>query len=261
MTNPFARVSRAAQPAVDQPLSPLPPAGHIFDLTRRLTPTDLDGDDCLRPDGIARHLHETGIEHLAGKHLLAENPHWTVRRTVVDIVEPIAYPAQLRLRRWCSGLASMWSSMRLRIDADNGGLVETEGFWVHLNPDTGNPARISDRYLQLMATTAAADPPAWRPWLRAPLPASIGERFPLRRTDFDPGGRVAATAYWAAIHEYTTGASDLTARPHRYVLESHKPVRTGEHIDVYTDRGRDGLTVWFAVDRDVRALAQLRRAP
>jgi acyl-ACP thioesterase len=261
VTNPFARVSNASPPAVDQPLSPLPTAGHIFDLDVRLGPLDLDGDDCLRPDGIARHLHETGVEHLAAKHLLAENPHWTVRRTVVDVIEPIAYPARLRLRRWCSGLSSMWSAMRLRLDADNGGLIETEGFWVHLNPDTLNPARISDRYRQLLATTAAREPLLWRPWLRAPLPASIGDRFPLRRTDFDPLGQLTTPAYWSAVHEYTTTASDLTARPHRYVLESHKPVRDGDHVDIYTDRGRDGLTIWFAVDRDVRAIAQLRRAP
>ncbi|MQY27867.1 acyl-ACP thioesterase domain-containing protein [Nocardia aurantia] len=261
MTSPFARVPHASQPAMDRPLPPLPEAGHIFDRTLRLTPTDLDGDDCLRPDGIARHIHETGIEHLAATHLLAGNPHWTVRRTVVDVIEPIAYPAELRLRRWCSGLASMWSAMRLRLDTDRGGLIETEGFWVHLNPDTRNPARISDRYLQLMATTAAPEPLSWRPWLRAPLPASMGDRFPLRRSDFDHFGQLAATTYWAGVYEYLTDAGDVTARPHRYILECHKAVRPGEHVDIYTDRGRDGLTIWFAVDRDVRALAQLRRAP
>jgi acyl-ACP thioesterase len=47
-----------------------------------------------------------------------------------------------------------WCEKRVRIDGRKGGLIESEAFWINVNPDTLMPSRISDEFLEgLHATT------------------------------------------------------------------------------------------------------------
>ncbi|MGW5227564.1 acyl-[acyl-carrier-protein] thioesterase [Nocardia niigatensis] len=242
------------------PLAPVPGSGHIFDVTRRLGTVDMDENQHLRIDGIARHLQDAGVDHLVHCGALDTHPHWIVRRTVIDVLQPITWPAQLRMRRWCSGISPRWCTMRVRIDSDTGGLIETEGFWIHMNKETMSPSRIADDFFELMSTTTDNRRLRWRQWLEAPQPTAPATPFPLRRTDTDHFQHITNTAYWHAIHEMTTEATDLTRAPHRFVLEYNKPIRYGETLDIRTTRTPDALTLWFAVGDDTRAIAQLRPA-
>ncbi|WP_157574644.1 acyl-[acyl-carrier-protein] thioesterase [Nocardia jejuensis] len=244
-----------------RPLPAVPTSGHIFDIDRRLGTVDMDENQGLRIDGIARHIQDAGVDHLVHCEALDTHPHWIVRRTVIDVIRPIAWPAQLRLRRWCSGISPRWCTMRVRIDSDNGGLIDTEGFWIHMNKETMSPSRVQDKFFELMSTTTDEHRLRWKQWLGEPLPHATGARFPLRRTDVDHFGHVTNTAYWHAVHEFAAEAEDLTGGPHRFVLEYNKPIRYGEQLDVHTVGGQDALDLWFAVDGDVRAVAQLRAAP
>ncbi|MBF6332472.1 acyl-[acyl-carrier-protein] thioesterase [Nocardia transvalensis] len=250
-------IPAVADPIV-RPLAPVPATGHIFDVERRLGTADMDEHQYLRIDGIARHLQEAGVDHLVHAGAMDSHPHWIVRRTVIDVLRPVEWPAQLRVRRWCSGLSSRWLAMRVRIDADNGGLIETEGFWIHMNKDTMSPSRLADQFFALMATTATDQRLRWKQWLTDPLPTTPATPFPLRRTDIDHFQHVTNTAYWHAVHEHAATAPDLTAGPHRYVLEYNKPIRFGEPLTLHTTRTPDTLTLWFTVDTDIRALAHLR---
>ncbi|MTK31248.1 hypothetical protein GL305_15020, partial [Nocardia seriolae] len=152
------------------PLAPVPDSGHIFDVTRRLGTVDMDENQNLRIDGIARHLQDAGVDHLIHMDALDTHPHWIVRRTVIDVLQPITWPAQLRIRRWCSGISPRWCTMRARIDSDTGGLIETEGFWIHMNKDTMSPSRVADEFFDLMCTTTADHRLRWRQWLDTPHP-------------------------------------------------------------------------------------------
>lgn len=239
------------------PLVAVPDSGHIFDVTRRLGTVDMDENQNLRIDGIARHLQDAGVDHLIHMDALDTHPHWIVRRTVIDVLQPITWPAQLRIRRWCSGISPRWCTMRARIDSDTGGLIETEGFWIHMNKDTMSPSRVADEFFDLMCTTTADHRLRWRQWLDTPLPTTPGTRFPLRRTDTDHFQHITNTAYWHAIHEFTADATELTQSPHRFVLEYNKPIRYGELLDIHTTRNTDTLTLWFSVAGDTRAIAQL----
>ncbi|WP_067813499.1 acyl-[acyl-carrier-protein] thioesterase [Nocardia inohanensis] len=252
-------LSAGLEPA-RQPLAPVPSTGHIFDVTRRLGTVDMDENQGLRIDGIARHIQDAGVDHLVHCDALESHPHWIVRRTVIDVIRPITWPAQLRLRRWCSGISPRWCTMRVRIDADNGGLVETEGFWIHMNKETMSPSRVADEFFDLMCTTTDEQRLRWKQWLTEPLPAGHGIGFPLRRTDIDHFGHVTNTAYWHAVHEFTADATQFTDGPHRFVLEYNKPIRYGQQLDIHTRRTPDALTLWFSVEGDVRAVAQLRAA-
>ncbi|WP_225729312.1 MULTISPECIES: acyl-[acyl-carrier-protein] thioesterase [unclassified Nocardia] len=263
MPKEFASPASSAGTVIEEhpalrPLAPVPPTGHIFDIRRRMGTVDMDERMCLRIDGIARQLQEAGVDHLFHVDAMDDHPHWIVRRTVIDVIRPIEWPAELRLRRWCSGLSPRWCNMRVRIDGDNGGLIETEGFWIHMNKQTMGPSRVADRFFELMSSTTAEHRLRWQQWLTDQLPSVAGTRFPLRRTDIDHFDHLTNTAYWHGVHESCAEAADLMAGPHRYILEYNKPVRFGEHVDIHTDRTADALTMWFAVDGDVRAIARMR---
>ncbi|WP_443678200.1 acyl-[acyl-carrier-protein] thioesterase [Nocardia pulmonis] len=241
-----------------RPLAPVPSSGHIFDVERRLGTVDMDEHRYLRLDGIARHLQEAGVDHLVATGAMDTHPHWIVRRTVIDVIRPIEWPAQLRVRRWCSALSSRWLAMRVRIDADNGGLIETEGFWIHMNKDTMSPSRIHDEFADLMATTATDHRLRWKQWLHTPVPDAPGIPFPLRRSDIDHFEHMTNTAYWHAVHEYASPATDLTTTPHRYILEYNKPIHFGDPLHLHPLRTPDTLTLLFAVHSTPRATAHLR---
>jgi acyl-ACP thioesterase len=146
LADPSPVVSSAGEHALYLPLAPMPPSGHMFDIARRLSSVDMDENQFLRVDGIARLLQDAGADHLICTGAMRDHPHWVVRRTVIDVIRPITWPAELRVRRWCSALSSRWCAMRVRIDSDTGGQIETEGFWIHMNKQTMSPSRVSDQF-------------------------------------------------------------------------------------------------------------------
>lgn len=241
-----------------EPLAPIPGSGHIFETAWRLTTFDMDENHHLRLDAVARYLQEAGAMHLEHVGMMDEHPHWIVRRTVVDVIRPIQWPGQIRVRRWCSGISPRWCTMRVRIDGPEGGLIETEGFWINMNKQTMGPSRLSDPFFDLMATTASEHRLKWRPWLIEPLANEPGIPFPLRRTDVDHFEHVNNTAYWHGIHEVTT---ELAEPAHRFVIEYAKPISLGEQVRIHTRRIGNALNIWFAVDGDVRSLARISSPP
>ncbi|MGW4534651.1 acyl-[acyl-carrier-protein] thioesterase [Nocardia sp. NPDC004340] len=249
---------RAAADPLSAPLAPVPGSGHIFDVDRRLSTVDMDENRKMRIDGIARHLQDAGVDHLMHIGSLESHPHWIVRRTVIDVLRPIAWPTRLRVRRWCSGVSPRWCTMRVRIDSEAGGLVDTEGFWIHVNKATMSPSRLTDEFFELMATTTDDHRLRWRQWLDAPAPAADGTRYTFRRADTDHFRHITNTAYWHAVHEFAADAPGLTRGPHRYILEYNKPIRFGEPLDIHAVDAPGALTLWFTVDQETRAIAQLR---
>ncbi len=83
------------------------PDGHppdVFDTSWSLRMADVDRDGRLRFDGATRHIQDVGQDQLRQMGYEDVHPAWIVRRTMIDIVEPIEFPPDiLRLRRWCSG--------------------------------------------------------------------------------------------------------------------------------------------------------------
>jgi len=72
---------------------------------------------------------------------------------MVHLIRPIEFQDMLRLRRWCSGTSTRWSEIRVRIDGGQGGLIESEAFWIDINRDTGMPSRLGDVLDELHRTT------------------------------------------------------------------------------------------------------------
>ena len=122
---------------------------------------------------ISSSLDGWGIQDIGHDHVHAlgfdkTHPVGVVRRTVVDLIRPIEFQDMLRLRRWCSGTSTRWCEIRVRIDGGQGGLIESEAFWININRDTGMPSRLGDDFLDELQRTTDVHRLRWTATARTP---------------------------------------------------------------------------------------------
>jgi acyl-ACP thioesterase len=246
-------------PDADKPLSALPSTGYVYRTSWPVTTGDIDGQLHLRLDGVARYIQEAGAENLVDAGEAEAHPHWIVNRTVIDVVEPIEWPNDVTLSRWCSALSTRWCTMRVDLVGSGGGRIETEGFWIAINKDTLTPARVSDTLTEKFASTTTEHRLKWRPWLENPTGVDTITPFALRRTDIDIFAHVTNTAYWHAIHEVMAQHPDVCTAPYRAVVEYRRPIQFGEDVTLQSVRRGDEVHIALAVGDDVRAKALLRK--
>ncbi len=245
-------------PERSAPLHPLPADGYVYRTGWRLTTSDIDQDGRIRLDGVARYIQEVGAEHLLDAGHAEIHPHWIVQRTVIDVVEPLEWPSDISFARWCSGISSRWCSMRVRLRGSEGGLIETEGFWINMNKDTQTPSLISDEFFTRLATTTDNHRLKWRPWLDAAADGVTVTPFALRSTDIDHFRHVNNTVYWHGVHEVLARAGGPFEAPYRSVVEYRKPIQPQEAVDIVWRRSGGELRLWFVVADQVRAAGLVR---
>ena len=246
----------------DRPLAPRAADSRAFTTGWPVRTGDVDPDNRLRFDGVARYLQDVAWENLQATFFKDTDPMWIVRRTVIDVVSPVIWPGNVELERWCDAMSTRWTDMRVRITGDDGGLIETMGFWINISSTTGMPTRISDTALAFLAETTAEQRLRWRPWLTEPAPpeSESDKVFPLRATDIDQYNHVNNAAYWHAVEEQLVDLPKLTVGPHRAIIEYVAPVLANEHVMVrsrYSDDGSPVLKLWFVVDGDVRTTVRV----
>lgn len=251
-------------------ITPLPerPAGAFhFSTDYRIRAGDVDQELRLRFDSVARYLQDVANDNLAASTFGFTDPFWLVRRTVIDVLEPIAWPGTVHLERWCSALSTRWAQMRVRMiatpetdrinsDPTRGGLIETESFWINVN-DSGMPTRISDGGFEYLSSMTSEHRLRWRQFNDSTLPGSGSKDLAtdrphiLRTTDFDPLKHVNNSAYWAVIEDELIDHPDLKNVPHRAVIEYLRPIAPRSDITVRRRRAGDELHVWMIVDDQV----------
>ncbi|MDN5756962.1 MAG: thioesterase [Tomitella sp.] len=249
-------------------------APQCFETSYRVRTGDVDQQKALRLDSVARYLQDVAYDNLEAAGFARTDPFWVVRRTVVDVIEPISWPGTVTLQRWCASLSTRWTNMRVRITSEHGtnrlnpherpaGLIETEAFWINVN-ERGLPTRISDGGLELLASTTDEYRLRWQAMNpRTPPSAdSVGAQrdrmHVLRSTDFDPLEHLNNAAYWAAVEDELVYHPDLTACPHRAVIEYLRPVPPGSEIVVRRRRTQDQLQM-LSVDGGVAATVTVSR--
>ncbi|MCG5432938.1 acyl-[Mycobacterium sp. MYCO198283] len=240
------------------PLAELPDHGYVYRTSWPVATYDMDTSQHLRLDGVARYIQEVGAENLTDAGMADVHPHWIVQRTVIDVIQPIAWPAVISFQRWCSGMSTRWCTMRVRLDGDDGGRIETEGFWINMNKETQTPSRISDDFFDRFATTTDNHRLKWRPWLDTHVESDTVTPFPLRVTDIDHFRHVNNTVYWHAIHEVLASAPEFERAPYRAVLEYRQPIQPQEAVELHSAVRDDGLRIWFVVAGEARACALVR---
>ncbi len=120
------------------------------------------------------------------------------------------------------------------VDGRHGGLIETEGFWINMNMETGAPSRLEDRFFELLATTTDERRLRWKAWLTAPLVAQTERPFPLRRGDADRLDHVNNAVYLQAMREVFPLIPEVVTAPHRLVIEYNEPIVYGEDVRIAT---------------------------
>lgn len=241
------------------------PDARFFAADYRVRTGDVDQQMRVRLDALARYLQDVANDNIAEVSFADTDPFWIVRRTVIDVLEPITWPSDFHAERWCSAVSTRWAEMRLRLTAVSetnrfnpeprpNGVVETSAFWINVN-ESGMPSRLSDVAFDALASMADEHRLRWRSMNPEPAPpeaeCSAADRVHvLRSTDFDPFKHLNNAAYLEAIEDELTAHSDLLDVPHRMVIEYLRPVTPGMEITLRRKRIDDCLFVWMLIDSD-----------
>jgi acyl-ACP thioesterase len=151
------------------------------------------------------------------------HPFWIVRRTIIDLIKPIQFQDMLRLRRWCSATSTRWCEKRVRIDGSKGGLIESEAFWININPHTLTPSRISDEFLEGLHATTNVRRLKWTPYLKPGNreDATQIRYYPVRFTDIDLFNHMNNSVYWSVVEDYLSATvSTVRSCPSRWIRAS-----------------------------------------
>jgi acyl-ACP thioesterase len=79
---------------------------HVFEREWPLRVADIDRYGRLRLDAAARHVQDIGQDQLRELGFEDVHPLWIVRRTMMDVINPIEFRDMLRMRRWCSATST-----------------------------------------------------------------------------------------------------------------------------------------------------------
>lgn len=217
---------------------------------------DTDGQDRLRLDAVARYLQDIGFDHLDAVEDGDAHQAWIVRRTVIDVYEPIEFGDRVQLRRWADALSNRWCDMRIQLKGERGGHIEAAAFLIHIDPVAGRPARMSDAFMAPMLASTTEHRLRWRAALSELDDLDVeAVPFPLRVTDVDRLGHVNNAVYWEAVEEALAAHPDRHELPYRAIVEHVGPVMAGDKVVLRTSPRPDGLRLQVDVDGSARALA------
>ncbi|UXA15265.1 acyl-[acyl-carrier-protein] thioesterase [Mycobacterium sp. SMC-8] len=255
-------------------MMPVPdPHPDVFDVQWPLRVADADREGRLKFDAATRHIQDVGTDQLREMGYEETHPLWIVRRTMIDMIEPIVFKDMLRLRRWCSGTSNRWCEMRVRIEGRKGGLVESEAFWININRETQGPARISDDFIEGLRRTTGESRLRWKPYLK---PGSRDDAehirdYPVRVSDIDIFDHMNNSVYWSVVEDYLYSQPELMKSPLRVTIEHDLPVALGDKLEIIrhvhpagsTDKFGEELadrtvtTLTFAVGEETKAVAAI----
>ena len=219
-----------------------------FRTTKTIGLSEVDATGRLRLDVVARYLQDAASEDVTDVGRPPSKHFWVVRRTELDVVEPFADDLEVEIETWASGTAPTAASRRYTLRGDNGGRIEAESIWIHLDRDL-RPLRLDDGFLEVYGESAAGRRASTRLTLPPPT-VEPSREWPLRVTDIDRLGHVNNAAYWAPVEEVFAGR--LGGKLHA-VLEYKKPIDLGERVELAVD----GDAMWIVVGGETRAAASI----
>lgn len=223
-------------------------SGRRFRASRRVRLSETDATGRLRLDAIACYLQDVASDDWNDAGFESSDSVWVVRKTWMEVHAPVC-GSTVELETWCSGVAAAAASRRYSLHGDDGGRIEAESVWVHLDREL-QPVRLPESFRETFGPSAEGHGVVTRFTLGAP-PANAGERWVLRRTDEDQLGHVNNAVYWVPIEEL------WGAGVQRAELEYRKPVDVSEGAELV----HDGGSLWVVVRGEVRAAAATILAP
>ncbi|WP_019202298.1 acyl-[acyl-carrier-protein] thioesterase [Tsukamurella sp. 1534] len=247
MTNPGARPT----PSTYEFLQETPP-GPSFERSWPVRTGDVNPERRVRLDGVARYLQDMANDEMFHRGFDATDPYWLVRRSIIDVHEPLHWPSDVHLLRWCESTSSRWCNMRITLRGSAGGHIETEAFWIRFSAESGMPTHISDGGMEYLQQYVAETRLRWKA-LNTETPPEPSERdydVRLRATDFDPYQHFNNAAYWQLVEDDLNG-DPLLASPHRAIIEYLAPIPLGSSVQVRFVRDDAGYRQWiYLLDED-----------
>lgn len=240
-------------------LQPLPATGRRFSDTRRVRLDEADPNGLLRLDALACHLQDIATDDYldAG---FGDDRSWVLRRLLMVVHAPAGFDETLRLTTWCSGLGSRWAERSTQLRGVRGAQIDAAALWVHLDPATGIPRRLTARFEETFGPSAG-DRRVGATLLHPPAPAGDGTvRWQPRWCDLDVLGHVNNAAYWTAVLEKAATRSPDT--PYRAEMEHRAAVSADQILDTPVSVDTDGtLRMWFVNEAGLCASALVRPEP
>jgi acyl-ACP thioesterase len=215
-------------------LVPAPDRGRVFEQRWRPGLADASPSGRVRLDSIARWLQDIAYADVVDAGL-ADRGAWVVRRLRIRVESFPRFGEPLELRTFCSGLGTLVAERRTTIAGEPGwdgreagepALVEAAALWVHLDPDSGLPTRLTQELRAVYGVSAGGRRARKR--LRHPAPPREADRssWTFRAVDLDVADHVNNSAYWEPLEE----RSLLEAEPETIDLEveHREPAEAGE---------------------------------
>ena len=233
-----------------------PARGRVLRRERRVRLGDVTPTGRTRFDALARYLQDIARDDSADSAL--ENPMgWVVRRTAIQVHAWPQFQEALMLDTWCSGIGPRWAERRTSVRGGHGGHVEAVTIWVHVDANTGRPARLVPGFAERYADAAqgrGADAKLIVP--AVPDAGATTRPWPLRHADYDVLAHVNNAAYWAALEELLGSQPLLDEGPAFGVVEHRQPVAPGASVELAADAPDDhGAFGWWLLDGGEAAAA------
>ena len=185
-----------------QEIVPTPDRGRVFTESLRPGLADCSPTGRIRLDALARWAQDIAYADsvdagLAGRAL------WVVRRTRMRVTRFPRFGAEFTLATFCSGLGRMWAERRTSITpaGEEAGGVELVSVWVHLDPLSGRPTKLSEDEIAMWGESTLGRTVTAR--LRHPAPDGVADGFPwwFRSAELDLARHVNNAAYLTPLEE------------------------------------------------------------
>jgi acyl-ACP thioesterase len=216
----------------------------VFATRRRISLSDTDAAGRLRLDAIARYLQDAASEDWLDAGFDHDSHVWVVRRTELTVHEPFEPEDMVEVETWCSGVAGSSAARRYSIRGTDGGRVEAESIWIHLDHDL-RPKRLDEQFLRTYGTSAAGRRAPTR--FTLPPPSRLeGAPWSFRATDVDRLGHVNNAAYWIPL-DIAWQAAGVSA-----TVEYRLPIDLEDQVTLV----QEDRSIWLVVAGEVRAAAE-----
>jgi acyl-ACP thioesterase len=231
-----------SEPAADL-LVPIPAAGRVFAVQRRVRFGDVSPGGRARFDALAAYVQDIAWDDTSDSALPDESA-WVVRRSVFEVYRTPAFRELLTLQTFCSGLGGRWAERRVAMRGEHGGHVESTSLWVRIDAETGRPRSLTDLFLETYGEAAGGRRVSAKlQHDTAPPSAARAQAWPLRFSDFDLLGHVNNAASWSVVEQVLVEVGSLRP-PYRAELEYRDAIERDAEVSVATQVDADDLRAW-----------------
>ncbi|MGK0277141.1 MAG: acyl-ACP thioesterase [Ilumatobacter sp.] len=241
----------AAVPGASELLDP-PAVGRRFRAERKVRLGDVDPNGQLRLDATARYLQDIASDDAADAELDGAWG-WVVRRSMIEVRQTAVLDEVVAATTYCTGLGRSWAERTTILAGSRGADIATVSVWVQVAADTGRPASLTQKFVDVYGPACDGRKVSARLALAAPTDTAQAIQWAVRRADLDPFDHVNNAANWAFVEESLNGT---TPRPGRAEMEFVGPVMHGTDVQSVVEFTEGVTSMWLLHEDSVLSAAR-----